>query len=138
MALHVGGPSLLASLVVVSTLLQSVLTLRLASLRRIFTQTVSGIVVMLVAISAMPFIISKAVIPPENESTALYLAPGMAALAVGVLMSLQDRPIWRMWVLPATVAIGLIVAIPLGFFETAIISDTRWVSLPDFSFAGWT
>ncbi len=136
LALHVGGPSLLASLVVVSTLLQSVLTLRLASLRRIFTQTVSGIVVMLVAISAMPFIINKAVIPPENESTALYLAPGMAALAVGVLMSLQDRVIWRMWVLPATVAIGLIVAIPLGFFETDIISDTSWVSLPDFSFAG--
>ena len=135
LALHVGGPSLLASLVVVSTLLQSVLTLRLASLRRIFTQTVSGIVVMLVAISAMPFIISKAVIPPENESTALYLAPGMAALAIGVLMSLQDRPIWRMWVLPATVAIGLIVAIPLGFFETATISGTPWVSLPDFSFA---
>ena len=136
LALHVGGPGLLASLVVVSTLLQTALTLRLASLRRVFTQTVSGIVVMLVAISAMPFIIGKAVIPPENESTALYLAPGMAALAVGVVISLQDRPIWRMWILPATVAVGLIVAVPLGFFDTDIISATRWVSLPDFSFAG--
>ena len=136
LALHVGGPGLLASLVVVSTLLQSVLTLRLASLRRIFTQTVSGIVVMLVAISAMPFIINKALIPPENESTALFLAPGMAALAVGVVISLQDRPMWRMWILPATVAVGLIVAIPLGFFDGAVISETRWVSLPDFSFAG--
>ena len=136
LALHVGGPGLLATLVVASTLLQSVLTLRLASLRRIFTQTVSGIVVMLVAISAMPFIISKAVIPPENESTALFLVPGMAALAAGVLISLQDRPVWRMWILPATVAVGLIVAVPLGLFDTEIISDTPWVSLPDFSFAG--
>ncbi len=136
LALHVGGPSLLASLVVASTLLQSVLTLRLASLRRIFTQTVSGIVVMLVAISAMPFIISNAVIPPENESTVLFLAPGMAALAAGLLMSLQDKPIWRMWILPATVAVGVVVAVPLGLFDTAIISDTPWVSLPDFSFAG--
>ena len=135
LALHVGGPGLLASLVVVSTLLQSVLTLRLASLRRIFTQTVSGVVVMLVAISAMPFIISKAVIPPENESTVLFLAPGMAALAAGVLISLQDRPMWRMWILPATVAVGLIVAVPLGFFDTATITDTPWVSLPQFSFA---
>ena len=33
LALHVGGPSLLASLLVASTLVQSVLTLRLASLR---------------------------------------------------------------------------------------------------------
>ena len=125
----------MASLVLASTLLQSVLTLRLASLRRIFTQTVSGIVVMLVAVSAMPFIISKAVIPPENESTVLFLAPGMAALAAGVLISLQDKPIWRMWILPATVAVGLIVAVPLGLFDAAIISDTPWVSLPDFSFA---
>ncbi len=136
LALHVGGPGLLATLVVASTLLQSVLTLRLASLRRIFTQTVSGIVVMLVAISAMPFIISKAVIPPENESTALFLVPGMAALAAGVFISLQDRPVWRMWILPATVAVGLIVAVPLGLFDNEIISDTPWVSLPDFSFAG--
>ena len=136
LALHLGGPGLLASLVVVSTLLQSILTLRLASLRRIFTQTVSGVVVMLVAISAMPFIISRAVVAPENESTVLFLAPGMAALAAGVLISLQDRPMWRMWVLPATVAVGLSVAVPLGFFDTAAIAGTPWVSLPQFSFVG--
>ena len=41
-----------------------------------------------------------------------------------------------MWILPATVAVGLIVAVPLGLFDAAIISDTPWVSLPDFSFAG--
>ena len=42
LALLVGGPSLLASLIVVSTLVQSLLTLHLATLRRIFTPTVSG------------------------------------------------------------------------------------------------
>ena len=73
LALSVGGPGLLASLIVVSTLVQTVLTLRLASLRRIFTQTVSGVVVMLVAVSALPFIISRAVIPPEGESAVLFL-----------------------------------------------------------------
>ena len=134
LALHVGGPGLLASLIVVSTLVQSVLTLRLASLRRIFTQTVSGVVVMLVAVSALPFIISRSVIPPEGESTALFLAPGMAALAVGILMSLQDAPVWRIWILPATVAVGLIVAVPLGHYDVGIIVDTPWLRLPDF---GW-
>ena len=100
LALQVGGPGLLASLMVASTLVQSVLTLRLASLRRIFTPTVSGVVVMLVAVSAVPFIISRTVIPPEGQSTALFLAPGMVALAAGMLVSLQDTPAWRMWVLP--------------------------------------
>ena len=134
LALHVGGPGLLASLVVVSTLIQFVLTLRLASLRRIFTQTVSGVVIMLVAISAMPFIIGRAVIPPEGESTWVFLAPGMAALAVGVLISLQDTPLWRMWILPITVAVGLIVAVPLGFYNVDIVVDTPWLRLPH---SGW-
>ena len=136
LALHVGGPGLLASLVVVSTLVQSVLTLRLASLRRIFTQTVSGVVVMLVAVSALPFIISRAVIPPEGESTVLFLAPGMAALVAGVLISLQDAPAWRVWILPITVTVGLIVAVPLGLYDGDIVVATPWLRLPDFGWPG--
>ena len=137
LALHVGGPGLLASLVVVSTLLQAVLTLRLASLRRIFTQTVSGIVIMLVAVSAVPFIVSRGVVPPEGESTMFFLAPGMAALAAGVLMSLSDAPASRMWVLPASVAVGLIVAVPLGLFDTDIVAAAPWVNpLPDYAWPG--
>ena len=135
LALSVGGPELLATLVVASTLVQSVLTLRLASLRRIFTQTVSGVVIMLVAVSAMPFIISRAVIPPEGESTVLFLAPGMAALGAGVLISLQDRPLWRMWILTVTVAVGLMVAVPLGSYDADLVAEAPWVSLPEFQWA---
>ena len=136
LALHVGGPGMLASLVVVSTLIQSALTLRLATLRRIFTQTVSGVVVMLVAVSAVPFIISRAVIPPEGQSVVVFLAPGMAALAAGVLMSLQDAQVWRMWILPITVAVGLVVAVPLGFYDTGVIADAPWLRLPDYAWPG--
>ena len=136
LALSVGGPGLLASLIVVSTLVQTVLTLRLASLRRIFTQTVSGVVVMLVAVSALPFIISRAVIPPEGESDVLFLAPGMAALVAGVLISLQDAPFWRVWILPVTVAVGMIVAVPLGLYDADVIVDTPWLLLPDFGWPG--
>ncbi len=136
LALQVGGPGLLASLVLVSTLVQSVLTLRLASLRRVFTPTVSGVVVMLVAVSAMPFIVSRVVVPPEGESVALFLAPGVAALAAGLPIALQDKPVWRMWILPVTVAVGLIVAVPLGFYDTDGIADTPWVSLPHSEWPG--
>ena len=136
LALHVGGPGLLASLVVVSTLVQYVLTLRLASLRRIFTQTVSGVVVMLVAVSAMPFIISRAIVPPEGESMLLFLAPGMAALGAGILMSLQDARVWRMWILPVTVAIGLVVAVPLGYYDTDKIVGAAWLRVPEFGWPG--
>ena len=136
LALQVGGPSLLASLMVASTLVQSVLTLRLASLRRIFTPTVSGVVVMLVAVSAVPFIISKAVILPEGESTVRFLAPGMVALAAGALISLQDTAAWRMWVLPVTVVVGLTAAVPLGYYNADIIFDTPWLHLPHLGWPG--
>ena len=136
LALQAGGPGLLASLLVASTLLQFILTLRLASLRRIFTPTVSGVVVMLVAVSAVPYIISSTVVVPEGESVMHFLAPGMAALAVGVAISLQGAPLWRMWILPVTVAVGLVVAAPLGFYDIGLIADAPWVSLPDFGWPG--
>ncbi len=136
LALHVGGPGLLAPLIVVSTLVQSVLTLHLASLRRIFTPTVSGVVVMLVAVSAMPFIISRAVVPPEGYTALLFLAPGIAALAAGILLSLQETQVWRIWILPVTVTVGLIVAVPLGLYDIDIIVATPWVSLPAFGWPG--
>ncbi len=130
LALQAGGPGLLASLIVASTLVQFVLTLRLASLRRVFTSTVSGVVVMLVAVSAVPYIISSTIIIPEDVSTARFLAPGLVALAVGVVISLQGTPLWRMWILPVMVAVGLVVAVPLGFYDFGAVGDAPWVSLP--------
>ena len=137
LALQAGGPGLLASLLVASTLVQSVLTLRLASLRRIFTQTVSGVVVMLVAVSAVPFIINSSVDSPEGEAVLLFMAPGTVALVVGVFISLRETPAWRMWMLPVMVAVGLVVALPLGFYDAAKVTDTPWVSLPNFTWPGF-
>ena len=136
LGLQAGGPSLLASLVVVSTLVQFVLTLRLASLRRIFTPTVSGVVIMLVAVSAVPYILSSAILVPEDVSAILFVAPGAVALVVGIVISMNGTPIWRMWILPVMVAVGVIAALPLGFYDTAIIADAPWVSLPVFEWPG--
>ena len=136
LALQAGGPSLLASLMVTSTLAQILLTLRLASLRRIFTSTVSGVVVMLVAVSAVPYIIGSTVIVPEGVSTALFLVPGIAALVVGVVISLHGTPLWRMWILPVMVLIGVIVAAPLGFYDFDAVIDAPWFSVPGFGWPG--
>ena len=136
LALQAGGPSLLASLIVASTLAQFVLTFRLASLRRIFTSTVSGVVVMLVAVSAVPYIVSSTVIVPEGASTALFLAPGLAALTVGLVISLHGTALWRMWILPIMVVVGVVVAAPLGFYDFDAVIDAPWVSLPDMGWPG--
>ena len=136
LALQAGGPGLLATLIIASTLLQTVLTFRLASLRRIFTQTVSGVIVMLVAVSAVPFIITGGVIKPEGMSTALFLAPGAAALVAGAFILLKDAPAWRMWILPGMVAVGLVVALPLGFYDVDLIIHAPWLSLSHLRWPG--
>ena len=136
LALQAGGPSLLASLIVASTLAQFVLTFRLASLRRIFTSTVSGVVVMLVAVSAVPYIVSSTVIVPKGASTTLFLAPGLAALSVGLVISLHGTALWRMWILPIMVVVGVAVAAPLGFYDFDAVIDAPWVGLPDMGWPG--
>ena len=130
LALAKGGPSLLASLLVASMLLQFVVTLRFASFRRIFTPTVSGTVVMLVAISAVPFIVANAFEGIGDAPLWHYIVPGLVALTTGILISLRASLAWRLWVLPITVVSGVIVATPLGLYDTDLLIDAPWIALP--------
>ena len=134
LALDASGPAGLATLIVVSTLLQLVLTQKLASLRRVLTTTVNGTVIMLVAVSAVPFIISHAVVPPEDVAVASFLAPGGAALAVGLIISLRGSALLRMWMLPIMVVVGLVVTVPTGFYDFDMVAKAPWLSLP---FGAW-
>ena len=55
-ALVLGGPSTMASLVVISALFQFALAARLSWLRRIFTPVVTGTVIMFIAATVMPLV----------------------------------------------------------------------------------
>ena len=58
-ALEQGGPGLLATLIIVSSLFQFALAARLSALRRIFTPTVAGTVLMLIPVTLAPVILGK-------------------------------------------------------------------------------
>ena len=137
LALATGGPGLLASLIVVSTLLQFLITMRLASFRRLFTPTVSGTVIMLVAVSAVPFIVSRTVVAPEGVSLEYFLIPGIAALAIGALVTLKGSPGLRLWTLPLTLVSGVAVAAPMGLYDIALVVESRWASLPELAWRGF-
>ena len=137
LALATGGPGLLASLVIVSTVLQFLITVRLASFRRLFTPTVSGTVIMLVAISAVPFIVSRTIIAPQGVSLERFLIPGIAALAVGALVTLKGSPGLRLWTLPLTLVSGVAVAAPMGLYDIGLVIEAQWVSLPDLTWRGF-
>ncbi len=65
-ALVEGGPALMASLIVVSSLFQFALAARLSLLRRIITPVVSGTVIMLIAVTVMPIIFGLLTDVPEG------------------------------------------------------------------------
>ena len=65
-----GGPSTMASLIVVSSLFQFLLAARLSLLRRIFTPVVSGTVIMLIAATVMPIVFGTLTDVPDGTDPA--------------------------------------------------------------------
>ena len=137
LALATGGPGLLASLIVGSTLLQFLITMRLASFRRLFTTTVSGTVIMLVAVSAVPFITSRTIETPEGVSLEYFMISGLAALVVGVVVTLKGSPGLRLWTLPIMLAFGIAVAATMGLYDVGPALEAQWVSIPDPTWHGF-
>ena len=66
LALESGGPSLMATLVVLSSVLYFLLAWRLSLLRRVITPLVSGVVIMLLAAMAAPIVFGMLAKVPES------------------------------------------------------------------------
>ena len=92
-----GGPSLMATLIIISALFQFALAARLSLLRRIFTPVVSGTVVMLIAATVMPIVFDTMTAVPENTSGAAAPVAAAATLVTVAVLVLRAPPAWRLW-----------------------------------------
>lgn len=137
LALAEGGPGLLATLIVVSTALQFVFSFRLATFRRIFSPTMSGIVIMLVAVSIIPFILERTVEESTHGDLRLALLAGAVALAVGLFITLVARPKAQLYTVPAAIIAGILVAAPLGAYDFGEILEAPLFSMPDVVWHGF-
>ena len=95
-ALTAGGPLLLAALVLVSSFFQLVLSQRLSWVRRAFTPTVTGTVVMLIAATIMPIVFGMLEIPAGVEPDAV-IASACATLGMFLVIALWIGGAWRLW-----------------------------------------
>ena len=84
-AIAEGGPAMLATLVVISSLFQFTISRRLSLLRRILTPTVAGTVIMLIAVTVMPIVFDMLTQVP-GEAAAL----GTRDLRIAALFGLYD------------------------------------------------
>ncbi|MDE0653844.1 MAG: hypothetical protein OXI26_09340 [bacterium] len=136
-ALEAGGPSLMASLVVVSSLFQFALAARLSLLRRVFTPVVSGTVVMLIAVTVAPVLYDTMGNVPEGTGLAAAPAAALATLVTVAALVLRGSPALRLWSPIVGIAVGCAVAAPFGIYDTNAVLEASWVGFPVASWPGF-
>ncbi|MCY4574149.1 MAG: purine/pyrimidine permease [Gemmatimonadetes bacterium] len=137
-ALTEGGPALLMTLLIVSSLFQFLLAARLSLLRRIITPTVAGTVMMLIAVTIMPVVAELLEEVPEGTSEmGIYLSAG-ATLLLTLVMILRGSSGVRRWAPIAGVAFGCVVASGFGLYEVERIAEAAWFGIPQGGYPGFS
>ena len=139
-----GGPATLTALVIVSAVLQLIISKWLFILRRIVTPTVGGTVMMVLSItlaSVVPRLMQD--VPDEPVG-----GPLTALITLGVIAALilRGSAILRLWGPVIGLVIGCAAAAGFGFYDPGLVIEAPWVGLPtqwpgvglDFGIPFWT
>ncbi len=136
-ALQQGGPGLLATLIIVSSMVQFALAARLSALRRIFTPTVAGTVIMLIPVTLAPVFLAKLVDVPEGASPLAAPVTAGVTLVCIVVTALRARGAWRLWgPILAIVAGSATGGFVFGIYDTQRVLEASWIGLPAFAYPG--
>ena len=131
LALTEGGLSMLASLIVVSSLFQFALAAWLPLLRRVITPLVAGTALMLIAASVIPVAVGRLTEVPEGTPPAAGIAVAAVTLAVAAALALRASGVWRLWAPLIGIASGCVVAAFLGMYDVQRVIAAPWFDLPD-------
>ncbi|MCY3732132.1 MAG: hypothetical protein OXF98_12395 [Rhodospirillaceae bacterium] len=135
-AIAEGGPAMLATLVVISSLFQFTLSRRLSLLRRILTPTVAGTVIMLIAVTVMPIVFDMLSQPSQAGPAAAPLST-LVTLVLIVAIGLKARGTLRLWAPVIGVVGGSVVAAFFGLYDTARIAEAAWIGVPAGAWPGF-
>lgn len=135
LAVVMGGLPLLASLIIVSSLVQFALAQWLPLLRRVITPVVSGTALMLIAVTVMGIAIERLSEVPEGVPSAAGPAVAVVTLAVATMLALRATGIWRLWAPLIGIASGSVGAALFGLYDPQRVIDARWFYTPDL--AAW-
>ena len=129
-AVSAGGPALLATLVVVSSLVPFVLSARLSLFQRILTPTVSGTVIMLIPVTVMPAVFELlADVPTGSAALAAPLSAGLVVVVISGI-ALKATGALRLWAPVIGVLVGSGVAALFGLYDVGRVADAAWVGVP--------
>ena len=136
LALDEGGPGMLASLMVVSGVFFLAVATWLPQLRRVITPTVSGTVLMLIAVMIVPIAIERFKDVPAGAWS--FAGPCVAAvtLIVSTALVMRAPPRLRPWSMLIGFVSGCVTAALLGVYDLERLYSAQWVGLPQVGFPG--
>ncbi len=133
-AMFEGGPALMATLIIASSLAQFLLSWRLSLLRRILTPGVAGTVIMLISVTVMPHAWRMIGEAPPGASP---LAAPLTALATLVLIcgiALRGNRTLRLWAPVIGIVAGSLIGLYFGLYDTSRVANAAWFGFPQ---GGW-
>ena len=133
-ALQQGGPGLLATLVIISSLFQFLLAGRLSLLRRILTPTVAGTVIMLIAVNVMPFLFDFLDNVPAGSAPLAAPVTVLSTLGITLAVMLRFTGPVRLWGPLIGIVAGCVAASFFGLMDGGSLAAARWIGVPA---AGW-
>ena len=136
-ALVAGGPALLSSLIVVSSLIQFVFISRLSWLRRVISPLVAGTVLMLLASTIISVVLGRLSDLPEGAPP--MAAPILAGTTLIILMGLRlfASPKWQQWAPLVAILVGCAIAAPFGAYDWQHVEEASWIGFPSFTWPGF-
>ncbi len=133
-AMAQGGPALLATLVIISSFFQFALAARLSLVRRIFTPSVAGTVIMLIAVTVMPIIFDMLGKAPEGAPALAAPVSAGVTIAAIVGIALAAKGVWRLWAPVIGVVVGSAAGGAFGIYDFARVAEAAWIGFPE---GGW-
>ena len=129
-ALAAGGPALLATMVVVVSLVQFVFSTRLSLFRRILTPTVTGTVLMLTPVTVMPVMFDQLNNVPGGTPALAAPLSAVTTLAVIAGSTLTAKGRVRLWAPVIGMIAGSMVAGAFGLYDVERIVRASWIGIP--------
>ena len=136
-ALLAGGPALLSSLIVASSLIQFVFILRLSWLRRVISPLVAGTVLMLLASTVITVVLSRLSDLPEGVPS--VASPILAGTTLVILMALRlfASAKLQQWAPVVAIVVGCAIAAPFGAYDWQFVMEAAWIGFPRYSWPGF-
>ena len=136
LALAEGGPAMLASLMLVSALFFFAVATWLPQLRRVITPVVSGTVLMLIAVSILPFCLDRFDEVPAGSPSFAGSLVAVVTLVVSTALVLRAPRQLRPWSMLLGFVSGCIIAVLLGVYDLERLYSAQWVGIPQVGFEG--